>query len=330
MNTLVDNNGYAQYGVFDHVIDHINYMDYRLETPMGLAIPNFLKKFLPNQFHFFGVISSEMMVGIAVVDLKYITNGFFYVYDMDSNLLLETKKISLPSDDILIDPYPDKFVSIFKCDELFIEMKDNSIYAKGKDILFEAKLSPENSNPLRICTKSGYNGWIYTQKTTPIPVEGKIHFKDKQINISSPKYMGLMDWTCGYMRRETFWNWASIASTLPDGKTLGLNLSCGVNETSFTENAFWLNNKMTKIDTVNFIFKKYEMFTPWHITSNDKKVDLYFQPKQQRGELVNALILASKFTQLMGTFEGELKTESGEIIKVKECPGWVEDHYAKW
>ncbi|MBF0121494.1 MAG: hypothetical protein HQK79_21910, partial [Desulfobacterales bacterium] len=28
---------------------------------------------------------------------------------------------------------------------------------------------------------------------TPIPVEGKIHFKDKQINISSPKFMGLIE-----------------------------------------------------------------------------------------------------------------------------------------
>jgi hypothetical protein len=46
--------------------------------------------------------------------------------------------------------------------------------------------------------------------------------------------------------------------------------------------------------------------------------------------LVNACFIKSRFTQLMGTFEGRLKTDQGSIVEISACPGWAEDHYAKW
>jgi hypothetical protein len=139
-----------------------------------------------------------------------------------------------------------------------------------------------------------------------------------------------MDWTAGFMRRHTFWNWAATAFTLPDGRSFGLNLSCGVNETGFTENAFWLDGILTKVDTVHFDFKSRNLYEPWHIVSYDQKVDLIFYPKAHRGESVNALFVKSKFSQLMGTFSGALRTGGGETIVLEACPGWAEDHYAKW
>ncbi|MEZ4550591.1 MAG: DUF2804 family protein [Desulfobacterales bacterium] len=41
----------------------------------------------------------------------------------------------------------------------------------------------------------------------------------------------------------------------PFGRTqLWPDLACGVNETSYTENAFWIDGRMTKVDTVAFDF----------------------------------------------------------------------------
>ena len=51
---------------------------------------------------------------------------------------------------------------------------------------------------------------------------------------------------------------------------------------------------------------------------------------QHREENINAGLVATKFTQLMGDLNGSLTTDSGEIIELKDCPGWAEDHYAKW
>ena len=67
--------------------------------------------------------------------------------------------------------------------------------------------------------------------------------------MKSPDYQALIDWTAGYMRRHTYWNWTATACRLPDGRILGLNLSCGVNETSFTESYFLLDGQMTKVDS---------------------------------------------------------------------------------
>ncbi|MFC1857391.1 DUF2804 domain-containing protein [Thermodesulfobacteriota bacterium] len=330
MNRLVNPAGSIRFGLYDEIVDHVNYEDYRLETPMGWIVPGFLKKFKFNQFHFLGIIGPEVMVGMAVVDLKYLASGFFYVYDRKTGELFDTKKLAFPGRDKYIKPYPETMASGFNSGRLMITMKDRHISAKGEGISLDAKFEPVDPNPLRLCSRAGYNGWVYTQKTGPVELFGEITYNGKHINISPPSYMGLVDWTGGFMRRETFWNWASTACTLEDGRPFGLNLSCGVNETSFTENAFWLDGKMTKLHSINFVFNKNDIRDPWRMSSLDKKVDLVFYPENLRGEKINVLFIASRFTQLIGAFEGQVVSETGERVTLRGCPGWTEDHYAKW
>jgi len=45
---------------------------------------------------------------------------------------------------------------------------------------------------------------------------------------------------------------------------------------------------------------------------------------------VNALLVASRFTQLVGTFEGRLTPDTGGPILITDCPGFAEDHFARW
>ncbi len=141
-------------------------------------------------------------------------------------------------------------MSRFSSGGLKIEIDSSTVSARGKDISLDITLDTTRTKPLRICTRAGYRGWVYTQKTSPVSIRGSAGIGNRQIDIESPATMALMDWTCGYMRRNTCWNWAASATTLVDGRSLGLNLSCGVNETSFTENAFWIDGVMTKVDTV--------------------------------------------------------------------------------
>lgn len=329
MNNLVSPDGSVRYGLYDSPLDRINYEDYRLETPMGRSVPGILKKIKINQFVFFGIAGREFISGMAIVDLKYLATAFLYVYDRKTGNLIETKKTALPLN-VSIEPYPDRGISVFDTDALQIEIENGNVFAECDEIALNVKLDLINTNPLRLCTRAGYSGWIYTQKTTPVRLAGEIQYENKQISISSPACMAVIDWTAGYMRRQTFWNWVSTACVLPDGRTLGFNFSWGVNETGFTENAFWVDGKMTKADTVSFVFNRNHPYGKWRITSNDRKVDLVFSPETHRREKINILILASKFTQFMGTFEGRLITDDEEVIHISACPGWAEDHYAKW
>jgi len=330
MENLVNEKGQVQWGIYDETVNRVNFEDYRLETTMGLKVPAALRKVLANQFHFMGVVGPDIIAGIGVVDLKYLSNAFFYVFDRKTGKITESKKIVPLAASTFIDPFPEKPRSVFNGTDLNIEITGDSLKATGKGIALDIAMDRRSTKPLRICTRAGYRGWVYTQKTSPLSIKGSLTTPTGRKDMASPAYWALSDWTCGFMRRETCWNWASTAFTVQDGKSLGLNLSCGVNETSFTENAFWINGTMSKVDTVDFIFDKDNLNLPWHILSADKKVDLVFKPEALRGENVNALLIKSKFTQLFGVFEGELVTDEGEIITVNACPGFAEDHFAKW
>jgi len=329
MENLIDRQGRIRFGLYEEPVEHINYLDFPLQTPMGHTVPKLLRRIMANQFHFAGIIGPAIMVGMAVVDLKFVTNGFLYVYDRSSHALIEARKLSLPGANISIRPTPARPQSLFHTPDMEIAITSGSIQARAGDIEVDVALESPTP-PLRLCTRAGYRGWVYMEKTTPINLSGRVSCRGQTYDVGSPAYRGLMDWTTGYMRRDTYWNWAATATTLPDGRSLGLNLSCGVNETSFTENAFWIDGALTKVDMSNFMFNTRNLYEPWRITSADQKVDLTFFPETHRGESVNALFIKSKFTQLMGVFSGRLRTEAGELIEIKACPGWAEDHYAKW
>jgi hypothetical protein len=331
MIRLIDPSGNPQYGIIDTPVEEINYKDFPLETPMGLGVPGLLKRLIFNQFAFFGITGPDFIIGMAVVDLKYLANAFFYVYDRKEKKNREISHITVPmGQNIFIKPSPENVSCGFTSKKISISIDNGKLSAKSKDMEIDLEFDVTCTAPLRICSRAGYRGWVYTQKTTPIQLAGEITVNGQKTKLASPEYMGLIDWTAGYMRRETFWNWAASASVLPDGRTFGMNLSCGVNETSFTENGFWIDGKLTKVSTVQFEFNPKNFYDHWRITSADGKVNLIFESEHHRAENVNALVIATRFTQMMGVFNGTLKTDDNSVIKIKKCPGWAEDHYAKW
>jgi hypothetical protein len=331
MIRLIDPGGKPHYGIIDTPVEEINYQEFPLETPMGIGVPGLLKRLIFNQFAFFGILGPDLIIGMAVVDLKYLANAFFYVYDRKEKKNRETSHITIPvGQSIFIKPTPEKVSCGFTSKKISISIDNGELSARSKDMEIHLTFDSSCTTPLRLCSKAGYRGWVYTQKTTPIHLKGEITINGRKTALESPKYMGLMDWTAGYMRRETFWNWAASASVLSDGRTFGMNLSCGVNETSFTENGFWIDGKLTKVSTVGFEFNPKNFYDPWRITSADGKVNLMFDSEHHRSEKVNALVIATRFTQMMGVFNGTLRTDDNTVIKIKNCPGWAEDHYAKW
>ncbi|MBU1172430.1 MAG: DUF2804 domain-containing protein [Proteobacteria bacterium] len=329
MNRLIKPDGRIDFGIIDNPIDSVNYKDFNLESPMGRKKSGLAKILGFNQFNFIGIMGPDFMAGLAVVDLKYLSNGFFYIYNRQTNDLVETKKLAPPFS-AFVGTNPSRMDSRFSFSNLKISIEGNRITARGKDISLEAVLDLDNVNPLRICTRAGYRGWVYTEKTSPVPLSGQIRCHETTWDLTTPGTMALVDWSAGFMRRNTYWNWAASASVLNDGRTIGINLASGVNETGFTENAVWIDNTMIKIDTVNFIFEPDNLMATWQIRSFDGKINLEFKPENKREEKTNAMVLASRFTQLMGCFQGTLTTDSGEIIHITDLPGYTEDHYAKW
>ena len=94
MKNLVNKEGFIEYGIYEEPIDCINYKNFNLRTPSGLPVPGFLKKFKFNMFNFAGIAGSDIMAGLAVVDLKY--NHSNFIINLIPGRLLLTKLIPEP------------------------------------------------------------------------------------------------------------------------------------------------------------------------------------------------------------------------------------------
>lgn len=338
VNLLIDRRGQPQLGLITNPVSDVNYLDFDYRTPMDKPLPNWRKKLGFNQFQFIGLMDADFIVGIAVVDLKLVSNLFVYVYDIQRKKLVEKSIIHPGALFTSMATTPDGGRSSFRGPgyQAYIEIDLQQRLRKvdlhiGRDIHVSASLQEgQHYEPLRVCSQAGYGRWVYTQKGAGLPVNGTIRWGDIEHGLKPQTASGSYDWSGGFMRRETSWNWACFSGLLADGRRVGLNLAAGVNETGITENAFWLDGKMIKLDMANFVFDRYQPEKKWRVSTTDSCLELTFTPQGKRQEKLDVIVLASNFKQMFGHFSGTYRHKDGEIIRLIDVPGFMEDHYAKW
>lgn len=334
---LINKNGQPSFGLFPDGVNNINHMDYDLRNTMDKKLGSLSKHFKFNQFQFVGITSPELIIGIAIVDLKFASNCFIYVYQPETKRFEEFSFIQPLAIKTQIGLQPNNSIASFQKGQNKISItatetpRLRTVSVSLKSGLKIAAVIDESSqfSPLAVCARAGYTGWVYTQKATALLCSGTIEWANKKYDIQALGALASVDWSAGYMRRETSWNWGSLSCKLPDGRRLGFNLAAGVNETGFTENGIWLEGALHKVDMVDFKFNRFNQKSAWVLCSNDGNINLRFEPAGQRKEKLNLILIASNFTQYFGKFYGDI-TVKGEIIKLEGVWGFVEDHYAKW
>jgi hypothetical protein len=328
---LIGAGGRPIFGLRDMPLVSLNINDFRPHGTKNKPLfgPAGLKRWI-----FLGVCNKDVIFGLAVVHLGYLSNLFAYVFDR------KEKKITIKYD--LINPFAmntsfsgssvDGKVSFSpagaNADILFSGGKA-SLNVKIGDAL-EAGLSFNRAQePLNIVTRAGLKGFNYTDKEAGLSVEGKIKAGGREYALDGAGPCGNIDYTFGVLKRQTFWNWASGGGTDINGRKIGFNFSQGVNETGFTENAFWIDGKMGKVDTVDFKYDDLNMLSEWKMASSDGKVNISFKPEGERAKNLNIGIIKSYYHQPFGTFTGEL-SDGRETYILKEVYGFTEEHEAVW
>ncbi|MEN9464746.1 MAG: hypothetical protein RL217_927 [Pseudomonadota bacterium] len=334
---LIQSNGQPLFGQFPQGVQELNYRDYDLRTAMDEKRSDWAKKWRFNQFQFISFSAPDFIVGLAIVDLKLVSNAFLYWYDTQSGQFDEYSFLQPLARHTAIAPFPNQGASHFQKGKNRIEIQASTttgvrlVRVDLADKLQIRASIDENSHyhPLSVCTRAGYSGWVFTQKSAARSCEGQIRIGNNNYDLKQSGALAAVDWTGGFMRRETFWNWGSLSCTLNDGRRLGFNLAAGVNETGFSENCLWLDDRPIKIDMMDFRFDRYQKHLGWQLKSNDGIVDLHFTPKGQRQDKTNAFIIASNFTQYFGQYRGEIRLADETLILDGQW-GLTEDHYAKW
>lgn len=334
---LIQPNGQPVYGVFPQGVERLNYLDYDLRTTMDSKRSKLAKRFGFNQFQFVSFVSDQLIVGLAIVDLKLVSNAFIYLYEPTTGYFEEFSFLQPFARKTFIEPAPNNGDSEFKQGKNSLRISATRVPGVRKvevtiadKVTIDATIDETTAyNPLAVCARAGYNGWVFTQKSAAQVCNGRVQWDELTFDLHEINALAAVDWTAGFMRRETFWNWGSLSCNLADGRRLGFNLAAGVNETGFTENALWLDGRLIKVDMVDFQFDRYQPKNTWALRSADGIIDLHFTPEGQRTEKINALVMASNFTQHFGRFHGEIHLP-GETIHLDGAWGFTEDHYAKW
>lgn len=334
---LIQQNGQPLFGYFPQGVRELNYLDYDLRTAMDKKRTTLAKKWRFNQFQFISFIAPDFILGLAIVDLKLVSNAFLYWYDTQTGQFNEYSFLQPLAHQTGIAPFPNQGKSYFHQGKNRIEIQASTTPGVrlvsvdlGDQLQIRASIDESSHyQPLSVCARAGYSGWVFTQKSAARRCDGFIRINTKNYDLQQSGALAAVDWTGGFMRRETFWNWGSLSCTLKDGRRLGFNLAAGVNETGFSENMLWLDERPIKIDMVDFRFDRYQKHLGWQLTSNDGIVDLHFTPKGKRQDKTNAFFIASNFTQYFGQYQGEIRLPNETIILDGQW-GLTEDHYAKW
>lgn len=334
---LINDDGQPQFGYHPNGVQTINYLDYDLRSPMDKPRSLRQKRRQFNQFQFVGITCDQLIIGVAIADLKLISAAFCYFYDPISGDYEECSFTQPLARKTQFSDQPNNAITSFRSGRNKLQFSADSrtgirrVLVETRQGLSVTATIDEltNYNPLAVCSRSGYSGWTYTQKAGARICHGSASWQGKQYNLEQLGALAAIDYTGGFMRRETAWNWGNLSHRLADGRRIAMNLAAGVNETGVTENGIWLDDQLHHVDGVDFQFDRYNPSKSWMMRSTDGRINLHFEPRGQRKEKVNALLIASNFTQHFGQYYGDI-TIDDEVIHLEGVWGFAEDHYAKW
>ncbi len=328
-------NGEVRFGLFKSPVKEINASDYILLDEMDREVRGVRKRLRIHFFNYFGVIHPDLTIGIAIYDLAYLGGYFLYIYDHNSGELLERGSKSPFSRGV---DFPHRtgseVISFYSGKEkiLFKQMGNESrriVEVSIPDIALHFTMNDDEKllPSLSLCTRNSYSGWTYTQKKAGAEViEGEVDYRDMKIDLGGAKV--IFDWTGGFLRRDTYWLWAAGVGEA-GGQEFGFNFSNGVNETSWTENAIWLDGKLIKIEGVEFEFNRFNPDCKWRIRGSKGEFELEFRSSGARREKLDLKFIKSNFVQFFGEFEGYVETPDGRRVDVK-ARGFTEKHFARW
>ena len=160
-------------------------------------------------------------------------------------------------------------------------------------------------------------------------IKGDINLKNSE-NIFTT-----LDWGRGVWAYSGTWYWSS-ATGIINGSKLGFNLGYGFTDRSpATENCIFYNDKINKLNKVEFIIPNdekdlCEKDKPWIIKSDNDRINLKFYPQVNRQSKFNYLIIKSEQNQVFGVFEGEVVLDHGQKIKIKNLHGFAEKVSNRW
>lgn len=308
-----------------------------------------VSKWRIKEWDYYSVLSHDGLYGITLTmsDLGYA--GLFAIcfldfqeksfHQIDTLSILPLGKTGFPeSDDTGSISFSDKKLSLsFEYTKGKRLLQFSSPHLQdgkgGRGISGEIVLhqSPDlESMTIATSWKENRRAFYHNTKINCMPAEGKFTLGDRKFSFSKEKDFGALDWGRGVWTYKNRWYWSSASGSL-NGNSFGFNLGYGFTDrTPASENVLLFQNKIHKLDLVEFHIDTGNYMNPWKFTSNDKRLELDFTPMVDRNSSLNLGILKSIQHQVFGYFNGTAVLDDGTVVQVKNFLGFAEDvlnHY---
>ncbi|MDR2393804.1 MAG: DUF2804 domain-containing protein [Treponema sp.] len=168
------------------------------------------------------------------------------------------------------------------------------------------------------------NAFCYSRRSPWYIAEGVIQFGTSELIFTRGNAWGIFDWNRGIRPQADIRYWAT-ACGISRGKQIGFSVGYGSADSSMgTENAFFLDGTLHKLDQVTFHISPANWLLPWHFTSNDNRLEMQFIPQQERVEHNRLLFHSLKFRQVCGFFSGKIILDDHSEFTFQNITGFAE------
>ena len=146
---LIQANGQPRYGRFSEPPSSITIGRYIYKTPYGKTLNSWRKKLKYKKFKFCSIQHEHYSLGVAIVDIAWAGHGFIYIYDHQTNQVLEWNAINVMAHHTVLDEQPLYNHSHFNSSPFSLDIQHaNGVrYISVKKQVLVAGLIPKSSPP---------------------------------------------------------------------------------------------------------------------------------------------------------------------------------------
>jgi hypothetical protein len=154
--------------------------------------------------------------------------------------------------------------------------------------------------------------------------EGVIQFGTTEIVFFFFLAWGIYDWNRGVRPPSDVRYWAAACGTC-DGRLVGFCVGhSSADSSAGTENAFFVDGRIHKLDQVTFHISPANWLSPWRYTSNDNRLEMVFTPFQERQDRRRLLFYSVTRRQVCGHFSGKVILDDGTALEFQNITGFAE------
>jgi hypothetical protein len=174
------------------------------------------------------------------------------------------------------------------------------------------------------------NAFRYSRRSPWYTTEGVIQYGTTEIVFTRGDSWGIFDWHRGVRPRNDIRYWAAGCG-LSGGRLVSFSAGYGSEDASgCTENAFFVDGRLHKLDQVTFHIPPVNWLLPWRFTSNDSRLEMTFTPHQERIDRRRIMLYANTRRQVCGFFSGRAILDDGDEVEFQNITGFAERNKLKF